>query len=462
MNENAPLMLSVSGARGIVGKSLTPPLAAEFAAAFASHVRETTGEARPTICLGRDSRPSGAMFAAAATAGLAAAGCSVIDLGVVMTPTVGVMVTARNAHGGMVITASHNPIEWNGIKCLNERGMALPQQDIEQVIDRFQQRKLIYAEATAIVAAETDTASNEQHINRVLSLIDPEPIRQAQMHIVLDSVNGAGCCAGRSLLEQLGCTVTHLHGEPTGHFAHTPEPIKENLTELATTTAAKKDAACGFAQDPDADRLAIVDEQGRYIGEEYTLVLAAQRMLELRGGGPMAANLSTSRMIDDLATRFSGASVHRSAVGEANVAAVMQEHGAIIGGEGNGGVIVPEICWIRDSLSAMALVLSLVQAHGKPLSALVADLPAYAMIKRKFDLTDIGGRVAVKPALAKVTDAFAQQRLSTADGVRIDFADGWVHIRPSNTEPILRLIAEADDEVKAHTLIDNVLTAAGL
>lgn len=461
MKKDAPLMLSVSGARGIVGESLTPALAADFAAAFGSFIKASTGEANPIICLGRDSRPSGSMVAAAAAAGLAAVGCRVIHLGVVATPTVGVMVTARNAQGGMVATASHNPIQWNGIKCLNAQGMALPQQDIEQVITRFKQHDLNYNTAADFVATEDDGSANQQHVNRVLKLIDPAPIREAKLKVVLDSVNGAGCESARMLLDALQCNVVHLNGAPTGHFAHTPEPTKENLTDLATQTADAANVACGFAQDPDADRLAIVDENGRYIGEEYTLVLAARRMLELRGSSPLAANLSTSRMIDDLAARH-GATVHRTAVGEANVATAMQEHGALIGGEGNGGVIVPGICWVRDSLSAMALVLSLIVEQGRPFSEIVKDTPPYAMIKSKFDLTDIGGRDAVAPALTRVTQAFADERINDADGVRIDFAEGWVHIRPSNTEPILRLIAEAEDVTRAQSLIAAVLDAAGL
>jgi phosphomannomutase len=459
---HAPLMLSVSGARGIVGQSLTPALAADFASAFGSCIKDATQVSTPLICLGRDSRPSGAMFAAAATAGLTAVGCRVIDLGVVATPTVGVAVKHRAAQGGMVITASHNPIEWNGLKCINALGMALPQQDIEQVIARFRQHDLAYVGPLEIGTMETDASAHQLHIDNVLNLVDVDAIRRAGFHVVLDSVNGAGCVAGRMLLEQLGCQVTHLHGDPTGIFAHTPEPTEENLRELAETVSQTANAACGFAQDPDADRLAIVDEHGRYIGEEYTLVLAAKRMLDLRGPGDLAANLSTSRMIDDLASQYAGSRVHRSPVGEANVATLMQQHHACIGGEGNGGVIVPDICWVRDSLSSMALVLSHMAANNKPLSTLVDALPRYAMLKSKFDLRDIGGHDAVAPALQRVQTHFADETINASDGVRIDFADGWVHIRPSNTEPILRLIAEAKDTARAEALIASVLDAAGL
>jgi phosphomannomutase len=291
------------------------------------------------------------------------------------------------------------------------------------------------------------------------------------------------------LLERLGCKVIHINGEPTGLFAHTPEPVEVNLKELAARTKKEK-AACGFAQDPDADRLAIIDDTGRYIGEEFTLVLAAMRMLETRHRGikasrhrgrahspqatggkskgalVLAANLSTSRMIDDLAAEY-GARVVRTAVGEANVVAGLKPHGskALLGGEGNGGVILPQVCWVRDSLTAMALTLDLLAASRLRLRELIDQLPHYVMIKHKFDLKDLGGAAIVKSAIERVIQKFADQRVSTIDGVRIDFTgpdNGWVHLRPSNTEPIVRLIAEAATDSRAWELIDEVAVAAGL
>ncbi len=471
---SAPLMLSVSGARGLIGQTMTPAVAADFAAAFGSFVKTLTKHANPTLCVGRDSRPSGEMIASAAIAGLISVGCRVIDLGVVTTPSVAVMIGKHKAHGavgGMVITASHNPIIWNGLKCLNADGVAPPPADANEIIRRFKDKDIQYAAVETLQPLMRDDSSHRTHVDRVLASMwpgDVEAIRSAKLKVVLDSVNGAGCVAGRMLLETLGCDVIHIHGEPTGFFAHTPEPTETNLQELAARTASEK-AAIGFAQDPDADRLAIIDERGAYIGEEYTLVLAAKRVLQMRSadvsrGSPvMAANLSTSRMIDDLAASF-GATVLRTAVGEANVVAAMKEHGAaaILGGEGNGGVIFPPVCWVRDSLSAMALVLSLIAAERKSLSAIVAALPKYAMIKHKFDLAKIGGLAVVKPALEKVRNRFADARVSIVDGVRIDFDDGWVHLRPSNTEPIVRLIAEAKTDSRAWELIDEVAVAAGL
>jgi phosphomannomutase len=278
-------------------------------------------------------------------------------------------------------------------------------------------------------------------------------------------VNASGCVPGRALLERLGCRVTHLFGEPTGIFGHVPEPIAENLKGLCDGVRSSGGAACGFAQDPDADRLAIVDERGQFIGEEYTLVLAALRVLTRLGdrakGAVLAANLSTSRMIDDVAAKF-GATVLRSAVGEANVVAALKPARGVLGGEGNGGVIVPEICWVRDSLSAMALVLELLAVEGKSLSQIIGSLPSYAMVKKKLDLKSIGGLSAVQAALTKVKATFASDRISGIDGVRVDFADGWVHLRASNTEPIMRIIAEAPTKDAAEELVARCAKAAGL
>lgn len=462
---SAPLMLSVSGARGIVGASMTPIVSGEIAAAFGSFLRGGLAK-RPTILLARDGRPSGEMLGAAATAGLLAIGCDVIDLGVVMTPTVGVMIDVLGADGGVVITASHNPIEWNGLKCLDQDGLAPPPAKASEIIDRFRSKRFSWADAESMGVVRHDDRGVAKHLERVLRLVDVDRIRARRFTVVLDSVNGAGCVAGRMLLERLGCEVIHLNGEPTGRFAHTPEPIEANLTDLCAVVASRHGSASpavvGFAQDPDADRLAVIDETGRYIGEEYTLVLAAKRALDRHGPGALAANLSTSRMIDDLAARYPGATVLRSAVGEANVVAAMKSAGALLGGEGNGGVIVPSVCWIRDSLSAMAMVLDLLAAESIPLSALVASLPRYEMIKHKFELAEVGGVEAIKPALARVERAFADCRVNSSDGVRIDFADGWVHLRPSNTEPIVRLIAEAGTRERVWELIDEVAVAAGL
>lgn len=458
---DAPLILSVSGARGIVGRSMTPDVAARFAAAFGSFLKARTGADQPLVCVGRDSRRSGDMLQRAAIAGLSAVGCRVIDLGIVATPTVSVMVDHCRALAGLIITASHNPVQWNGIKCLIEGGVAPPPAEIDQIIQRFHHHQFDYAEVNDIPEVTSDMSGHNAHVQRITNVLDVELIHRAQFKVVLDSVNGAGGPAGRQMLEALGCDVVHLNGGPTGEFAHGAEPVAENLTQLCTVTAAEN-AVIGFAQDPDADRLAIVDENGHPIGEEYTLVFAAKQYIEQNGPCTIAANLSTSRMIDDLAAQTPGCRVVRTAVGEANIAQIMQQENAPIGGEGNGGVIFPRICQVRDSLSGMALVLGLLANTNKKVSELLDMVPRYVMIKHKFDITDLQSSGGIEQAIGRVRATFDDARLNTADGVRIDFDDGWVHLRPSNTEPIIRLIAEAETESRAWELIDEVAVAARL
>lgn len=508
IGHDAPLMLSVSGARGIVGRTMTPDVARRFARCFGAVLIETCGTSSPLVVMGRDSRPSGAELAAAAASGLVEAGCRVVDLGIVMTPTAGVMIDELNADGGMVVTASHNPGQWNGLKCLNADGVAPPAVEAARLIHRFKAMPAAPPSGPCEIAppiARHDGAA-ARHVARVLDLLGEasiHAIRRRAFRVVVDSVRGAGGPAAAMLLRELGCAVIHLYGEPTGDFPHAPEPLEENLRELAATVN-REHADIGFAQDPDADRLAIIDETGRYIGEEYTLALCARRVLERFAADPsfahgsgegavddskhvlvLAANMSTSRMIDDIAASFPGlhVSVLRTAVGEANVVAAMKPHGdrAVLGGEGNGGVIVPRLCWVRDSLSSMALVLDLlagcggkenggagVSGAGVPpvssltLSSIVASLPRYEMIKRKFDLASVGGSAAVGPALTRVREAFHGERFNDTDGVRLDFDDGWIHLRPSNTEPIIRLIAEATTHARAEELIESVRAAAHL
>ena len=451
---DAPLMLSVSGARGIVGVTMTPAVAERYAAAWGTHLRsQTEGEVR--IVLGRDPRPSGAELVAAARCGLQAAGCDVVDLGIAATPTVGFAVERFGAAGGLMVTASHNPIEWNGIKCLDHRGVAPPPAVAEQVIARFQNNDVQTGGSGQSIS---DDSLTRQHVERALAAV---PVRGVPGSVVLDSVNGAGCEGGRELFASLGVPYEHLYGEPHGVFARPAEPIPAHLGDLCDRVR-NSEAVVGFAQDPDADRLVLVDERGVPIHEECTLALAATWVLMHRGPGVLVANLSTSRMIDRIAEGFSGAKVVRSAVGEANVVDVMEQSNAILGGEGNGGVIDPEVVKVRDSITGMAMVLDLLAEEGRPLSALVADLPALAMVKEKRDLSSIGGRVAVPEVLAAVRSTFADDQVNDLDGVRVDLVDGWVHVRPSNTEPIVRVIAEADTKDQAEALVARVTQAANL
>jgi phosphomannomutase len=472
--EEAPLMLSVSGARGIAGVTMTAETAARYGAAVASELRATAASGtRPKVVVGRDGRASGEWLAPAAAAGLRACGCDVDDIGICATPTVAVMIGKLGAHGGLMCTASHNPIEWNGIKALDRDGLAPPPEAAARIIARFRSGDLAWergdSRGGAISAVE---GADRTHVERVLANVDVAAIAAARIAVTLDSVNGGGAASGRMLLEALGCDIVHLNWERTGTFAHTPEPTERNLRDMAAAVEARARAMAGdgrmlvgFAQDPDADRLAIIDERGRYIGEECTLALCARRILMRSGPVALAANLSTSRMIDDIAAQVPGASVTRSAVGEANVVAAMRASGATIGGEGNGGVIWPPICLVRDSLSAMALVLELMAIEGKPVSSLVSGLPAYAMVKRTLDLSAVGGTAAVPALLRAVADTHASAAgatVSTLDGVRIDVPQGWVHFRASNTEPIMRIIAEGRTPEDAMRLARDCAASAGL
>lgn len=452
--QDAPFMLSVSGARGLVGKSMTAEVARSFAGAFAAHLRSNAAsETRPTLVIGRDGRGSGSELAQAVCAGACASGFDVIDLGIVATPTVGLMIGHLGAVGGIVITASHNPIEWNGMKTLNADGLALPTSDANDVIARFRSGN---CEANAQHGTSTERQDgNHVHVQRVLANVDVSAIRAKRFRVALDSVNGGGSAAGAMLLEALGCEVVHLNAAHTGTFAHTPEPLEANLGQLMRAVSEGGSIAVGFAQDPDADRLALVDERGRFIGEEYTLALCALRLLQRHGQGVLATNLSTSRMIDTIAAQFAGSRVVRTAVGEANVVAGLKPANGIGGGEGNGGFIWPRICWVRDSLSAMALVLEVLAHDGRPISEIAAGIHRFAMVKQKMNLDAIGGSAAVPVALAKVRAFFAadpQARIDETDGIRVDLVSGWVHLRASNTEPIIRVIAEAADASAANEL----------
>lgn len=436
------LMMTVSGVRGVVGETMTPTLAAELGCAFGTYLRGGK------VVVGRDSRPSGAMVQQGVVSGLLSAGCEVILLGIASTPATALMVRRHSADGGVVITASHNPIIWNGIKFLTGEGLAPPPEQAAEIFDIYNRKAFALADVERLGALQSDPAAANAHVEASLALVDPSAVGLKRFRVVLDSINGAGGVEGKMLLENLGCEIVHMNAEANGRFAHVPEPLAENLTQLCEMVVAKQ-ATVGFAQDPDADRLAIVDEKGTYIGEEYTLALAAKYVFA-QNPGPAAANLSTSRMIDDVAAQAGGScKVYRSPVGEANVVAMMKQHDCQFGGEGNGGIIDLRVGPVRDSLVAMAVTLQLMASTGKTVSQLVADIPRYVMIKQKFECAkDRIGRV-----LAEVGSQHAGDRVDDSDGVRVDFEDGWVHIRGSNTEPIVRIIAEARTAQRAEELI---------
>lgn len=445
------LIISISGMRGIIGENLTAGIAADYGSAFGTFLKRKFADkqGRLTVCIGRDSRPSGQMLCWAVTSGLCSVGVDVIDIGIVTTPAVGVMLRERKCAGGVVVTASHNPIEYNGIKLLLDNGVAPSPESAEKIKLYYFGKSFDYVGSVDCGRAAFDETADDIHINKVLSIVDTERIAGEKYRVVLDSVNGAGGAEGKLLLAGLGCEVIGINSEPTGIFAHQPEPLAENVTGLCRKVKEEK-ADVGFAQDPDADRLAIVDENGRYIGEEYSLALAVKYILS-KQKGDVATNLSTSRMIDDIAGD-AGVTVFRTAVGEANVAEAMLQNKCIIGGEGNGGVIDLRVGPIRDSLVAIALVLELMAETGKRVSELVNEIVPYYMTKDKFSAE----KKEFEKIIQKAKGAFATAKIDTTDGCRFDFGDGWVHLRTSNTEPVVRLILEAKDKQTAQKYIDTI------
>ncbi len=367
---NIPLIISVSGVRGLIGSTLTPQVALDFGQAFAHFLKGNGGEKRK-VAIGRDSRPSGPMVFNALAAGMLSLGVDVVDLGVATTPSIALLGRFLKSDASIVITASHNPIMWNGIKFLRHDGIAFPPEQAARIKQIYLEKAWQKEGGGGLADIEhlglfsTDSRAHAHHIQTVLQFFDVKGISEKRYRVVLDSVNGAGCIGTPMLLSKLGTELIHLNGEATGRFAHTPEPTRENLTELAAKVREKR-AAVGFAQDPDADRLAIVDENGTYIGEEYTLALCTYARMLVKPV-PVVANLSTLRMVDDIAGKF-GQRVIRTAVGEANVAGKMQEvggPGGVIGGEGNGGIIDLRVGPVRDSFLGIAMILDLLTAHGE-------------------------------------------------------------------------------------------------
>jgi len=443
-------MIGVSGMRGTIGGTLTPDVVGRMAAAFAAWLLAGAPPANGRnlrVIFGRDSRPSGHWVRDAAVASLAASGVEVIDLDIVTTPGVAMMVRHLSADAGVIATASHNPIEWNGLKFLKRSAVALPPRDAETVKGHYEQGRTRWARVQDLIPPQRNSETHALHVKRVLEHVDVLGISSKRFKVVLDSVNGAGCVSTATLINKLGCQLIHLNGVPNGRFAHEPEPTEKNLIGLCEEVRRQR-ASVGFAQDPDGDRLAIIDETGAYIGEEYSLALAARLVLAKKKGGVAVTNLSSSRMLDDIAAKYDGRVV-RTPVGEANVIQAMLENSAVIGGEGNGGVIDPRIVPGRDSLVAIASVLQLMTTTNKTISQLVKELPRYQIVKTKFDC----GREDAARAVDAIKQKFASEKLDTQDGVRIDWPDSWVHARPSNTEPIMRIIAEAPDREAAEQRI---------
>jgi phosphomannomutase len=433
------LIVSVSGIRGIVGQGLTPDAVLAFAAALGTHVRGGK------VVLSRDGRPSGSVLRHAVLAGLLGAGCEVHDLAVAPTPTFGLAVKRLGAAGGVQITASHNPAPWNGLKLFGPDGGVLSPDEGKQVKAVFDGGAFRRAAWDHLGLLVEERRALDWHRQRVLELVDVVRIRARGLTAFLDANGGAGGPLGRKLLEAFQCRPVCQACDADGFFLHEPEPTEENLRTVGPQVAAAG-ADVGFVLDPDADRLALIDETGRYVGEELTLALAAwQRLTEQPG--PVVVNLSTSRVTQDVARRF-GAECHRAAVGEANVVARMRQVGAVIGGEGNGGVIDPRVGWVRDPFIGIGLILNRMADTGKRLSELVAELPAYCIVKEKVTVE----RQRLPAAFAALEGRWPGARVDRQDGLRFDWDDRWVQVRPSNTEPVVRVIAEAPRRGDAEAL----------
>ncbi len=438
------LMVSVSGVRGRVGEALTPEVVATFAAAFGAWASR---EGSRSIVVGRDSRISGPLFQRVVQSALESVGCNVIDIGMAATPTVQLAVEHHHAAGGLAITASHNPIEWNALKFIGPSGLFL------SAAEGAEMRALLEsgiprAGIHDLGEYARDTTAAARHIEAILALpfIDVDGIRSKRFRVALDCCHGAGSVIMPQLLSELGCEVFAINMEADGHFHRPPEPVAENLGELEALVR-NTAAVIGFATDPDVDRLALVDDTGKATGEDYTLALAARTVLRHRPGA-VVTNLSTSRVVSDVAGKM-GAPFHFASVGEVNVAIAMRDVGATVGGEGNGGVILPELHLGRDAPVGAALLLQLLHEENRPISAIIAESPRYTIVKDKLDRPD----APLDTVYSALREAFPEAAADTQDGLRLDWSDRWVHLRPSGTEPIVRVIAEAPNEAAARELV---------
>jgi phosphomannomutase len=437
------LKVGISGVRGVTGETFTPRLALNFAQAFGLFVG--AGD----VVIGRDTRTSGPMVEAAVMAGLQSVGCRPLLAGVVPTPTVQMLVQHHGARGGMVISASHNPPEWNALKFIGRRGIFLNAVRSEELFDIYHQQDFQLVGEAGLRPAEKINEPMAVHEERILRYIDPAPIRAAGLKVAVDCCNGVGAVWSVPFLKKLGCEVVALHDAPTGFFERGAEPLPAHLSVLCEAVR-REQCALGFAQDPDGDRLAIVDENGQPIGEDLTVALALLEVLEQHEQGPVAINLSTSRTVED-ALRAAGAEVHRTRIGEINVVEAMLRIGAVAGGEHNGGVIVPAVHPCRDSFTGMALVLSRLARGAGSIAQQVAALPAYHLLKIKQPV-----RTEQVPALLRtLRRRYADRPVSTLDGVYVTFETGWLHVRPSNTEPVLRLTAEFKTRAEAEQCLQD-------
>ena len=464
------LIKSISGIRGTIGgalgDNLTPLDAVKFASAYGTWLLKRNAslpsDSRVKVVLGRDARISGKMISSLVANTLVGLGIDVLDLGLSTTPTVEIAVPMESAHGGIIITASHNPKQWNALKLLNERGEFLNAADGQEILTLAENGDFDFAAVDDLGAYSKDVSYIEKHVAAVLQLdlVDVAAIKKAKFKVVLDAVNSTGGIFIPALLDALGVTCVKLYCEPNGQFPHNPEPLKEHLGEISKQVVLEK-AHLGIVVDPDVDRLALVCEDGAMFGEEYTLVACADYVLGALNGGNTVSNLSSSRALRDV-TEKHGGSYTASAVGEVNVVVAMKETQAVIGGEGNGGIIYPESHYGRDSLVGVALFLSHLAKSGMSCKELRASYPSYFMSKNKIELTPA---LDVDAILREIAEHFKNEQVTTIDGVKIDFPSEWVHLRKSNTEPIIRIYTESTSQEKAdalaHTLLTKIKEIAG-
>ncbi|ACU08958.1 Phosphomannomutase [Flavobacteriaceae bacterium 3519-10] len=447
-----PLIKSISGIRGTIGgkvdENLTPLDVVKFTAAFGTWLQNNKNTKSLMLVVGRDARISGAMVNSLITATLQGLGINVIDLGLSTTPTVEVMVPELNADGGIIITASHNPKQWNALKLLNEKGEFINGKDGSDVLALAESADFDFAQVDDLGGYETRDDAFDIHIQKILDLpmVDADAIKAKKYKVVLDAVNSTGGIVIPQLLKKLGCEVVELYCEPNGHFPHNPEPLKEHLGDICELMKTEK-ADVGIVVDPDVDRLALVDENGELFGEEYTLVAVADYLLKHKKGVAVS-NLSSSRALRDVSSAH-GSEYFASAVGEVNVVTLMKEKNAVIGGEGNGGIIYPDLHYGRDSLVGVALFLTHLAKENKSVSKLRATYPSYFMGKNKIELTP---DINVDLLLTKMETVYQNEDISTVDGLKIDFEKNWVHLRKSNTEPIIRIYTEALSQQEADDL----------
>jgi len=452
------LIKSISGIRGTiggnVGENLTPIDAVKFASAYGTFLKKQSGKEKLTVVIGRDARISGPMIHQLVMQTLVGLGINVVDLGLSTTPTVEVAVPLEKADGGIILTASHNPKQWNALKLLNSKGEFLSGAEGAEILTIAESDAFDFADVDQLGTVTQIDDYMDRHIDEVLNLklVDAEAVKKKNFKVVVDGVNSSGGIVIPALLRKMGVEVVELYCEPNGHFPHNPEPLKEHLGAICELVVKEK-ADFGIVVDPDVDRLAFISNNGEMFGEEYTLVAVADYVLSKIPGNTVS-NMSSSRALRDVTEKHAGV-YEASAVGEVNVVELMKKNNAIIGGEGNGGIIYPEIHYGRDALVGVALFLTHLAQQDLDVAALRATYPAYFMSKNKIELTP---EIDVDAILTQMQQLYASERISTIDGVKIDFKDSWVHLRKSNTEPIIRIYTEAPSQQAADELAQNILS----